>query len=291
MKKIFNLLLIASLAAFFSGCGNNQPQKKERFPSVEPMKNGKRHGTVKLYHYKTGVLEYSTDYVDGLKHGTETVYDPYTGKIKYSKHYINGVENGESTTYIYSGRILPSIEKVMVKDGKREGDLTRKSPDGKLYLITPYKDGEIHGISKRYSSDGILLEVSPYKNGQREGTTKTYHTNGKLKEIMPYKNGELSGLYSYYNLDGSLNHKQYYKNYTEQGKKQYSAAEKKKMAEEKRAKERASAMKANGGVVQLTCGGSSGSGKGAYYGMQTYVGYGSADAQNICLKKEDLHLN
>lgn len=105
-------------------------------------------------------------------------YHKNSEKIMMTENYESGILNGSQLTYFPNGNLA---EKVILKDGKPEGEKFIYSENGIVLKHLNYKNGELHGPAKFYNGKAELLIDGQYKNDKHYGIWK-YYENGTLKE-------------------------------------------------------------------------------------------------------------
>ncbi len=123
------------------------------------------------------------------------------GSVKSVIHYKNGKEDGLMTYYRADGG--KALE-VMMKDGKKEGKLTRWYLNGAIEDISYYKNDSLHGSQSLYDMQGRPTLYIEYENGKKNGAYKSWHQNEMLKESGSFKDDLYDGDWEYYDKRGVL---------------------------------------------------------------------------------------
>ncbi|MBQ7489662.1 MAG: toxin-antitoxin system YwqK family antitoxin [Bacteroidales bacterium] len=131
---------------------------------------------------------------------TKTEYYP-DGTVKSVIHYKGGKENGLMTYYRSDGG--KALE-VMMKDGKKDGKLTRWYLNGAIEDISYYKNDSLHGPQSLYDMQGHPTLYIEYSNGKKNGAYRSWHQNEMVKEEGGFKDDLYDGDWEYYDNRGVL---------------------------------------------------------------------------------------
>jgi len=134
---------------------------------------------------------------------TKVVREFYpNGRLKSEIHYRFGKEHGMMTYYNknYGGKSL----EIKMKNGKKNGKLTRYFFNGNLETTAYYINDVIDGQERIYAMDGSLILETNYKLGVKDGPYFSWHTKGMPKEIGAFNNGNFHGNWEYYDERGCM---------------------------------------------------------------------------------------
>ena len=122
------------------------------------------------------------------------------GNLKSVIHYRNGKEDGLTTYYDdYYG--FPSLE-IMMKNGKRNGKMTKYFFNGNIEVIANYQDDIQQGVYQEYDLKGNPIIACYYVDGKKTGAYTTYHEKGMIKEKGAFKNDLFDGKWEYFDERG-----------------------------------------------------------------------------------------
>ncbi len=152
----------------------------------EYFKDGKREGEHKTWH-KNGELYCQEYYKEGNKEGENKRWNHYgqlflqeyykEGKLINSKHYHNSgildlektlIENNTYELKQYYESTGKLHYKVMMRDGKWDGEYISYWDNGKVCTKTTYKNHKKDGEWEYWNEDGILKEKLVYKEGEKQ---------------------------------------------------------------------------------------------------------------------------
>lgn len=109
-----------------------------------------------------GLVEISTDYINGKKNGEEKVYYQ-SGALNSLSHYVNGVPNDIIKVFYEDGSLMI---RMFFKNGLKEGRAVRYYPSGQLQREKYYENDVEVGESLIWYEDGTLSERTTYENGK-----------------------------------------------------------------------------------------------------------------------------
>lgn len=133
---------------------------------------------------------------------TRTKKEYYSdGSVKSVINYKNGKENGPAVYYRRDGG--KALE-VMMKNGKKEGKLTRWFTNGVVEDISYYKNDSLHGAQTIYNMQGKPTLYIEYENGKKNGDYRSWHPQDMIKESGHFKNDMYDGKWEYYDKRGVL---------------------------------------------------------------------------------------
>jgi antitoxin component YwqK of YwqJK toxin-antitoxin module len=89
-------------------------------------------------------------------------------------------------------------------DGKPDGTLIQRSPDGKILEVRVYDKGLKTGTHKGFWENGKPRFQYHFEHDLYEGIQYKYFENGKLYTKKNYKNGQEDGMQQEWNQDGKL---------------------------------------------------------------------------------------
>ena len=134
---------------------------------------------------------------------TKVVREYYpNGRLMSEIHYRFGKEHGMMTYFNehYGGKSL----EVNMKNGKKNGKLTRYFFNGNLEAVAYYINDVIDGQELIYDMNGALILETNYKSGVKDGPYFSWHTKGMHKEIGAFLDGNFHGKWEYYDDRGCM---------------------------------------------------------------------------------------
>ncbi|MCQ2286408.1 MAG: toxin-antitoxin system YwqK family antitoxin [Bacteroidales bacterium] len=130
----------------------------------------------------------------------ETEYYP-NGAIKSEITFKGKKENGPTIYYRQDGGKALEIN---MKNGKREGKLTRWFTNGMVEDISYYQNDSLDGIQTIYNMQGETVTRIEYKNGKKNGEYTSWHSRDLIKESGHFKNDFFDGKWEYFDKRGIL---------------------------------------------------------------------------------------
>ena len=115
-----------------------------------------------------------------------------------------GVFYKKFTDVPFNGEVDEGQTRVLIKNGKMQGNFERYHDNGQLMLRGYIKNDELDGASEYYNENGQLLSKVNFKNSRKEGGAEHYHDNGQLSQRGNYKNDKMEGFWEGYNEDGTV---------------------------------------------------------------------------------------
>jgi len=165
--------------------------------------------------------------------------------FKYSDYSIykiktTGIKTKDRNYTLHSVKpmTIKEFETIYSENGKKNGTVTRKYPDGKIKNFCSYKDNtrtslkckysyypdgtilsqscyneenKLHGITILYGKDGLEKILETYENGIKTGITKIFYENGNVKSEITYDKGLKHGVINEYDESGKLIKSKLYK--------------------------------------------------------------------------------
>ncbi len=201
----------AEVGTFYNQNSGNYNHRIERMIVLGP--DGKKDGIEWDYGGagESVNLKRKVPWKEGKRHGTEKVFARAKGQGRYVRKKIpwkNGTISGVKKVFHPSGTVMA---KIPYKNGKQNGKSKSFNKDGKLTQVVPYKNGKRHGKMIYYwSGTDQKKKVVPCRNGKVNGTAKLYYKDGTLKAEMPFKNDVLHGIVKRYNEKGELDRKRFW---------------------------------------------------------------------------------
>ena len=122
------------------------------------------------------------------------------GNVKSIIEYRNGKEHG-MTTYYDKDYGTPTLE-IMMKNGKRNGKMTKYFFNGNIEIIAYYKEDIQQDIYQEYDFRGNPIVECYYMDGKKTGTYTTYHEKGMIKEKGAFKDDLFDGKWEYFDERG-----------------------------------------------------------------------------------------
>lgn len=155
--------------------------------------NGKKIGSW-TYFYGNGNVKT----IEVLETGEVTRFRENGTKYEHFFENDNGL-TGLAEVYFPCGVLK---DKIMFKDGKRNGHSETFYPNGKIDVTYNYIDNKVEGESLSYYDDGTLYSKTLFINDLRNGVYVQYHANGQLRMTGIYKDGKGDGEWKYYYQNG-----------------------------------------------------------------------------------------
>ena len=129
-----------------------------------------------------------------------------------AKYFSDGstVRHGPCTGWHPNGK---KFEEGRYEDGKRIGEWTFYSDDGKKAKNGSYKKGEVcDGVWTYWRPDGTKQREESYLNGIRHGPWTRWHASGQKAAEENYVNGKLDGKRIAWDKDGKKTSELVYRN-------------------------------------------------------------------------------
>ena len=134
---------------------------------------------------------------------TEVKYEYHkNGNLKSETHYRFGKETGVTTHYHQHYPV--KIMEIEMKNGMRNGKLTRRYFDGNKQLTAYYKDDLLNGVETYFFQDGSRNLETHYTNGVKNGPVTSWYPNGVVKESGNFSDGLFDGKWESYDDRGML---------------------------------------------------------------------------------------
>ena len=188
-----------------------------------PMKNGRFHGTEKIYSQNGNlkkVRSYKQDELDGISmdlanssiaikknykeaklHGVSKEFDEKTGNLVREIPYTNGEKHGTCKYYFPENKNLK--KETEFKQGQKEGKEIIYRENQEIKEEREYKNDKLDGVLKCYYENGKIKSEAEFSEGQKDGTYTEFYQNGEVKKIIHYKNDQKHGQEITYNKDGN----------------------------------------------------------------------------------------
>ena len=122
------------------------------------------------------------------------------GHLKSVIEYRNGKEDG-MTVYYDDDYERPVLE-IMMKNGKRNGKMTRYFFNGNIEVQAYYKDDMQQGVYQEYDLQGNPIIECYYVDGKKTGAYTTYHEKGMVKEKGAFQDDLFDGKWEYFDARG-----------------------------------------------------------------------------------------
>jgi len=124
------------------------------------------------------------------------------GKIKSEIHYRFGKETGVTTYYhpYYPVKIM----EIEMKNGKRNGKLTKRYFNGKPELTAFYKNDLLEGVETYYFQNGSKNLETHYTQGIKNGPVTSWYSNGGIRESGTFAEGLFDGKWESFDDRGML---------------------------------------------------------------------------------------
>ena len=149
------------------------------------FKNNKRHGTRIDYH-PNGKPSELKNYINGLQVGEYKVWND-NEKLLIDNMYDDTGKAIKIKQYNNSGYL--ELEKILLNDGIYELKRYYEST-GKLHYRVMMIDGKWNGEYTSYWNNGNICTKCYYKNDKLDGEWEYWNQDGTLKEKIIYKYGE-----------------------------------------------------------------------------------------------------
>lgn len=116
---------------------------------------------------------------------TGIIYNLYkSGKLNWETNYVNGLRDGKDVTYFEDGSIKTE---GAYKNDKAVGETKTYHLNGKLYILKSHDDnGKVTSI-KRYDDKGVIKSETKYVNEKRSESIS--YKNGKIDNKMKFLSG------------------------------------------------------------------------------------------------------
>lgn len=124
------------------------------------------------------------------------------GRVKSQIQYRFGKENGISRYFhpVYGSKIM----EVNMKNGKKEGELSKFYFNGNREYQGFYKNDLLEGIERIWDNSGQILSETHYIKGKKEGSYNSWYENGVNFAKGSYKNDLPHGKWEFYDQRGML---------------------------------------------------------------------------------------
>jgi uncharacterized protein len=124
------------------------------------------------------------------------------GRVKSQIQYRFGKENGISRYFhpVYGSKIM----EVNMKNGKKEGELSKFYFNGNREYQGFYKNDLLEGIERIWDKSGQILSETHYIKGKKEGSYNSWYENGVNFAKGSYKNDLPHGKWEFYDQRGML---------------------------------------------------------------------------------------
>jgi len=134
---------------------------------------------------------------------TKTKEEHYpNGKLKSKIEYRFGKENGKMIYYDenYGTKTL----EISMKNGKKEGKLTRYFANGNIETEAMYKNNIQEGKEIVYDIRGNKIVETTFLHGIKNGTYMSWHEKDMIREKGNFLNDKFDGQWFYYDERGFL---------------------------------------------------------------------------------------
>ena len=96
-------------------------------------------------------------------------------------------------------------EKIVLKNGLRNGNWSQWWSNGQLEYESECKDGMVHGRTRYWYKNGQLKLSAFYKNNERNGLGETWYENGQLQGQIWYVDDKAQNIGKKWHENGQLN--------------------------------------------------------------------------------------
>ncbi|QSY07365.1 hypothetical protein J2A69_02085 [Burkholderia pseudomallei] len=197
-----------------------QTNFKERVPAAlcaVDIKAGHLDGKAVCKLPESGIVRYEMTFKSGLLEGELHAYAPTQDNVRISSvTFENGLANGEQKIQnIVSKNVVAILHwrqgvKVGVQqdfdpatgnligenrtdeEGKTDGEVFAKTPDGVVYYKARYSHGTKDGVEETFDkTTGKPISRIEWKDGKQDGSAKEWDVEGRLKKDAVYGDGAL----------------------------------------------------------------------------------------------------
>jgi len=127
--------------------------------------NQKKEGEWRYYSKENGQLLLVEDNKNGKVHGSSKVYNPLNEQLAEEATYVDGRRNGPAKQYYDSGVLMMECQ---YKDNQLNGPSKTYYPSGALKEEGSFEKGSKVGVWKTYNEDGDVVGTDNYSAPKEE---------------------------------------------------------------------------------------------------------------------------
>lgn len=133
----------------------------------------------------------SVSFENGLASGEQKVRNIVTKNVVAILHWKNGIKVGKQQDFDpATGNLID--ESHTDEEGKTDGEVFAKTPDGVVYYKAQYSHGKKDGLEQTFDkATGKPLRQAGWKSGTQDGSVKEWDTEGRLKVDALYRDGTM----------------------------------------------------------------------------------------------------
>lgn len=121
--------------------------------------NQKKDGEWRYYSKENGKLLLVEENKDGKPHGSSRVYNPLNEQLAEEVQYVEGLRQGQGKQYYDSGVLMMECQ---YKDNLMDGPAKSYYPSGALKEEGSFAKGQKVGVWKTYNEDGDVVSTENY---------------------------------------------------------------------------------------------------------------------------------
>jgi len=132
------------------------------------------------------------------------VYEEYyaNGNLYTTGRYVNGKKEGEWTVYSENGKVW---KKYQYKNDNLNGRyISYYGNTGMQEIVGDYLDGKATGTWTYYFQNGSIEKRENYIDGKKNGLFTEWYSNGNKKSEINYVDGEVNGKVTVYYSNGRV---------------------------------------------------------------------------------------
>ncbi|PRH49699.1 hypothetical protein C6V05_04215 [Burkholderia multivorans] len=133
----------------------------------------------------------SVTFENGLANGEQKIQNIVTKKVAVILHWKQGVRVGIQQDFDpATGNLID--ESRTDEEGKTDGEVFAKTPDGVVYYKARYSHGKKDGAEETFEkTTGKPISRIEWKDGKQDGSAKEWDVDGRLKMEAVYGDGAL----------------------------------------------------------------------------------------------------
>ncbi|CAJ2964021.1 lipoprotein [Burkholderia pseudomallei] len=133
----------------------------------------------------------SVTFENGLANGEQKVQNIITKNVVAVLHWQQGVKVGVQQGFDpATGNLID--ESHTDEEGKADGEVIAKTPDGVVYYKVRYTHGKKDGVEETFDkATGKPISRVEWKDGKQDGSAKEWDVDGRLKKDAVYGDGAL----------------------------------------------------------------------------------------------------
>lgn len=133
----------------------------------------------------------SVSFENGLASGEQKIRNIVTKNVVAVLHWKNGIKvNKQQDFDPATGNLID--EGHTDEEGKTDGEVFAKTPDGVVYYKAHYSHGRKDGVEETFDkTTGKPIRRVEWKNGKQDGSSKEWDADGRLKVDAVYSDGTM----------------------------------------------------------------------------------------------------